>query len=259
MGKLDRRPRGGMVKDAPWLLAANESMRVGETLRLDPVEARHAAGSLRRRSGDEVMLADGAGTVATAVIRILGKGKVEAEVLAIRSYEAPTGGGVTLALAVIDRQAMDWAVQKAVELGVRRFCPVLADRTQSRNRSSLIRAKHWRRIAFQALKQCRRPWAMTVEDAVPLNKFVERESEIGGGVVADRDGSAIDRLPDAAARVLAVGPEGGFTAAERELFDQHGWPRLKLGSHVLRAETAAIVGSAMLVMKAGGKRVQGEE
>lgn len=249
MDELDGRSCGVVVKDSPWLLAPIEGLEVGKTLRLDPAEARHVAGSLRRRSGDEVMLADGAGTVATAVIQMLGKGRVDAEVLAVRSYAAPIGSGVTLALAVIDRQAMDWAVQKAVELGVHRFCPVVSDRTQIKKRECSSRVEHWERIALQALKQCRRPWAMAVQDVVPLQTFVERESASGRGVVADREGLAPEDLPDEAGGVLIVGPEGGFTAAERDLFEHYGWPGLRLGEHVLRAETAAIVGSAMLVAK----------
>jgi 16S rRNA (uracil1498-N3)-methyltransferase len=181
---------------------------------------------------------------------MLGKGRVDAEVLAIRSYAAPTGIGLTLALAVIDRQAMDWAVQKAVEVGVRQLIPVISERTQVGTRDHSKRVDHWRRIAMQALKQCRRPWAMALEEPTPLQIFVERESGNGGVVVADRNGSTAEDLPEEAARVLIVGPEGGFSAAERELFDHCGWPGLRLGEHILRAETAAIVGSAMLVAKA---------
>jgi 16S rRNA (uracil1498-N3)-methyltransferase len=253
MDERDGRSCGAVVKDAPWLLAPNESLEVGKSLRLGPAEARHVAGSLRRRSGDEVMLADGAGTVATAVIQILGKGRVDAEVLAVRSHAAPEGSGITLALAVIDRQAMDWAVQKAVEVGVRRLVPVISERTQIGIRDHSKRVDHLRRIAMQALKQCRRPWAMAVEDAVPLQTLVERESDSGGVVVADRNGSTAEDLPGRAGRVLVVGPEGGFTAAERELFEQLGWAKLRLGEHVLRAETAAIVGSAMLVARLEGR------
>ena len=249
MDELDGRSCGDLVKDAPWLLAAIDSLKVGESLQLDPAEARHVTGSLRRRSGDEVMLIDGVGAVATAVIQIRGKGRVDAEVLAVRSYPAPKGSGVTLALAVIDRQAMDWAVQKAVEVGIRRLIPVISERTQVGARHHSKRVDHWRRIAMQALKQCRRPWAMAVEEAVPLQTLVERESDRRGIVVADRNGSTAEDLPDEAGRVLVVGPEGGFTAAERELFDHFGWPGLRLGEHVLRAETAAIVGSAMLVAR----------
>ncbi len=67
--------------------------------------------------------------------------------------------------------------------------------------------------------------------------------------MADPRGVAIGSLPPAAGRVLAVGPEGGFSPAEDELFRVHGWARLKLGANILRSETAAVVGAAMMVAR----------
>ncbi|MCW8985540.1 MAG: RsmE family RNA methyltransferase, partial [Thermoanaerobaculales bacterium] len=106
---------------------------------------------------------------------------------------------------------------------------------------------HWRRIALQALKQCRRPWAMDVGNVVRLAELVEGSEE--AGVVADCEGISIGELPEGAGALLVVGPEGGFTSEESELFDRRGWPRLRLGPHILRAETAAVVGGAMMVMR----------
>jgi len=88
---------------------------------------------------------------------------------------------------------------------------------------------------------------------VTLTALVEGDSEQVGGVVADVEGSAIGDLPETAGNLLVVGPEGGFTAAENQLFDRCGWPRLRLGPHILRAETAAVVGGAMMVARAEGR------
>jgi len=107
---------------------------------------------------------------------------------------------------------------------------------------------------MQALKQCRRPWAMAVGDVVPLAQLVERSEE--GGVAADREGCSIGDLPEGTGGLLVVGPEGGFTAGEGTLFDRHGWQRLRLGSYILRAETAAVVGGAMMVARSELLRVR---
>ena len=107
---------------------------------------------------------------------------------------------------------------------------------------------------MQALKQCRRPWAMEIADVLPLQVFVDCRST--SGAVADREGCAIDELPGETVGVLVVGPEGGFTAEENELFERHGWPRLRLGPHVLRAETAAVVGGALMVARSEQFRVK---
>ena len=106
---------------------------------------------------------------------------------------------------------------------------------------------------MQALKQCRRPWAMEVTEIVSLAAFVDGNREQAGGVVADMGGSRRGELPKTAGNLLIVGPEGGFTTAEYEFFDRRGWPRLRLGPHILRTETAAVVGGAMMVARAEGR------
>ena len=235
------------MKAPPWLLVEPGALESVRSVVLEPAEARHLTSALRRRPGDEIVLADGDGSVAEARLISIERGRVEAEVLSVRHEPEPQSEGVILALGVVGSQAMDWAVQKAVEIGVRRFVPLETDRAQLRGKDLGSRVEHWRRISMQALKQCHRPWAMEIADVIPVRLFVASCSR--GGAIADREGCAIGELPGEIGGVLVVGPEGGFTAEENELLKRHGWPRLRLGPHVLRAETAAVVGGAMMVAR----------
>jgi 16S rRNA (uracil1498-N3)-methyltransferase len=235
------------MKAPPWLLVDPAVLESERRVVLNPTEARHLTAALRRRPGDEIVLADGKGSVARARLVSIERRRVEAEVLSVHHEPEPQSGGVTVAMAVVASQAMEWAVQKAVEIGVRNFVPIETDRAQLRGKDFRGRVEHWRRISMQALKQCRRPWAMEVKDVFALEAFVDSCSV--SGVAADRNGCSIGELPEETGSVLIVGPEGGFTAEENELFDRHGWPRLRLGPHVLRAETAAVVGGAMMVVR----------
>lgn len=237
------------MKTAPWLLVAPGELKEGATLILDPTEARHATGSLRRRPGDDVILVDGAGFVAEAMMGTVEGRRAEVVVRGVRSEPKAPGEGVVLALAVLDGSMMDWAVEKAVEVGVRSLRPVLTERVQPNRRGLAGRCAHWRRIALQAIKQCHRPWAMEVREPQPLEGLIEEENPLGGGVVADRAGYPVGQLASTARSLLLVGPEGGFSAAEDFLLTEAGWPRLRLGGHVMRAETAATVGSAMLAAR----------
>jgi 16S rRNA (uracil1498-N3)-methyltransferase len=236
------------MKSPPWLFVSVGEIGQGSVVALDPAEGRHATGPLRLRGGDEVVLADGMGRTAAARLVVAGKAAVKAEVASVHLAPPPDGDGVTLALAIIESKAMDWAVQKAVEIGVRRLRPIVTDLTQAGKRGASGRSDHWQRVALQALKQCRRPWAMEVLKPQPLIELIA-EREAASGVVADPGGVAIGSLPPAAGRVLVVGPEGGFSPAEDELFRVHGWARLRLGANVLRSETAAVVGAAMMVAR----------
>lgn len=233
------------MKTPPYVLVPPGSISVGDVIELDPAEGRHVTGPLRLRNGDEVVLADGKGLNAAARLKITGKAGVAAEVLSVYVEPEPPGDGITLALAVIEAKAMDWAVQKSVEIGIRRFQPIATERTQAAGRVTASRSAHWQRIALQALKQCRRAWAMDILDVQTLSSLVEIQGR--GGVVADPNGVTIARLEVSQRRVLVVGPEGGFSAAEDDLFTLHGWARLRLGDNVLRSETAAVVGGAMML------------
>jgi 16S rRNA (uracil1498-N3)-methyltransferase len=220
----------------------------GRRFSLDAVESAHVAGVLRGRVGDRVRLVDGAGAEADAILAEVSRRSVIAEIETVHRMPQPYGEGVLLALAVVDKQPMDWAVQKAVEVGTRRFVPLLCDRTQHRRRDFSRQVEHWQRVARQALKQCRRSWAMEVASPRLLADFAA-ERGAGRAVVADPGGRPLSEIQPAAAAALVVGPEGGFAPQELELFDELQWPRLKLAVHVLRAETAAIVGAALLVAR----------
>jgi len=240
------------MKNPPWLLIAPGLAESGRSVTLDVAEARHVAGPLRRRPGDEVVLVDGAGVVARAVLRAAKGEIVEAEIMEVCAEEPPDGEGVSLAMAVVGNRAMDWAIQKAVEVGVRRVLPLVTDRTQAKSGALSGRSEHWRRVAMQALKQSHRPWAMEVADIRSLVDVVDSDTFGPDGVVADREGVALVDLPPSAGRLLMVGPEGGFSPEEGRLFAARGCPRLRLGVHTLRTETAAVVGAAMLVARDEG-------
>ncbi len=234
------------MSNDPWLLMGSFSPKVGDLVDLDGGESRHAAGPLRLAVGDPVVLADGLGCLVDAVMCTVSSRRCQVEVLAVRHLPNPAAPTVSVALAVLHSQAMDWAIQKAVEIDVDTFVPLLAQRSQLGVRAARGRLDHWRRVARQALKQCRRPWQLVVAEPLTIGELVS-DSDGRRVVVADPGGPYLGDLAGAAPELLVVGPEGGFTGAEKAEMAKVGWRQLRLGRHVLRAETAAVVGAAMLV------------
>lgn len=231
----------------PWVLVApGEVPAVGGVVRLEGEEGRHLARVLRRGVGSPVVLCDGRGRVGEARISSVHRDRVEVEVIAVATVPPPSAPAVDVALAVLHTAAMDWAVQKAVEVGVRRLHPVIAERSQLAASAARRRVAHWRRAARQALKQCRRAWEMEVADPVGLADLLGDPEIAGGLVVADPEGAPPGGAGRAGDVTLLVGPEGGFSEREFELLERGGFPRARLGDHVLRAETAAVVGAALL-------------
>lgn len=232
------------MKRAPWLLAAVGELEQGNRVVLGAEEARHAGGALRLKTGDRVVLTDGAGSVAPGRLFIERKGVAEVVVESVNRVPQPAMG-LGLAVAVLAGPAMDVVVQKAVELGVERLIPVQCARSQLSLKRTATRMDHWLRISRQALKQCNRAWAMELTSPLTVVDLFQRV-DAACGVVAAAAGGTLDDLPPCAARVLLIGPEGGFSLEEEDLINASGWLKIRLGDHVLRSETAAIAGAAVL-------------
>ena len=150
-----------------------------------------------------------------------------------------------MALAALHTQAMDWAVQKAVEVGVVELIPVVTERSQLSLHVAGSRLARWRKIARQALKQCRRDWGMRVEEPVLLHDLSFRVTN-KDRLVADPYGTAVGLLEPPARPLLLIGPEGGLTTEERDSLAEAGWHGVSLGPYTLRAETAVVVGATVL-------------
>jgi 16S rRNA (uracil1498-N3)-methyltransferase len=159
---------------------------------------------------------------------------------------------ITVLLSIFKFDRMEWAIEKATELGVSKIVPLVARRTDTHLASASIkRADRWKRIAIQAAEQSRR--AAPPEMAAPVKlrdalsfqaglKIVLSESEIGTHL---RD--ILANHNSGAEVLLAIGPEGGWTEDELDLFQRNGWIPASLGATILRAETAAIAAVAIVL------------
>ena len=160
----------------------------------------------------------------------------------------------TLLLAVFKFDRMEWAIEKCTELGVARIIPAIARRTDAHLASAAAkRVERWQRIALQAAEQSRRPTPPEIaapaklSDAVSLTgslRIVLSESEQQRHLRDAIESQPTDTGEDA---ILAVGPEGGWTAGELQQFQQAGWISASLGTTILRAETAAIAAVAITI------------
>ena len=164
---------------------------------------------------------------------------------------------VTLLLSVYKFDRMEWAIEKATELGAECVVPMIARRTEKHlAQSAATRAERWRRVALEASKQARRSDVLRIEDPVALKDAVKIHPEAVRLVLAEQERSttlhhalreALANTGDEAPAIrMAVGPEGGWTAEEEALFDAENWKPVSLGPRILRAETAAIAAMAVV-------------
>lgn len=155
---------------------------------------------------------------------------------------------LTLALAVLDTRAFDWAVEKATELGVTRVVPVLCERVQRRDPAR--RLERWRRIAEAALAQCGR--SRLPEIPVPRKLGPVMEGTSGARLVASPGAGSVTPIVGAEEGItVLVGPEGGFTDGELAAIEAARFVPMGLGNRTLRAETAAIAALVAAQLRAG--------
>ncbi len=168
--------------------------------------------------------------------------------------EADAALPLHLLLAVFKFDHMEWAIEKATELGVARITPILARRTEKHLAlAAPKRAERWRRIALEASKQSRRTDIPEIADPATLKAALEQEqsptrillSETEQATPLSAALTASERPTGYEPVALAIGPEGGWTPEEMVLFTANHWTPITLGPRILRAETAAIAAIAI--------------
>lgn len=199
-------------------------------------DEHHLARVLRLREGEHVSATDGLGSWRWC--RWAG-GRLEPDGdIGTTPRSVPEVG---VAFAIVKGDRLDWIVQKLTEIGVDRLIPLAAERCIVRWDADKAAAQtdRMRRIVREAVMQSRRVWVPEVGPLTPAASLLA-----GTGVLrADFDGAPLGPLDRSAPTVVAVGPEGGWSATERST----GGPSVTLGSTVLRAETAAIAAGVLLV------------
>ena len=216
-------------------------------------ELHHLVKVLRVRPGDSGSGLEGCGRGHRGVLEKLDASRASVVLQATDDHAPEPAIGMTLMLGVLHGERMDWAVEKATELGVIAIVPVLSARGMVKTKPGAALAKwerldRWKRIALSAAKQSGR---LVVPDISPARRFDDLIEEDAGPEVVraifhagGETASAPNPQPEWA-RIL-VGPEGGWSKEEVTRAVESGWKAIDLGARTLRAETAATVAVALV-------------
>lgn len=162
----------------------------------------------------------------------------------VQTHEA-LKSSLHLAAGVLKGERQDWLVEKAAELGVDMFVPLLLDHGVVRVHDHAEKQARWQAIADGALEQCGRTWRMQVALPTTLGVWLPGDPCCFADEIGGTSWRGITAQPGAHLWRVAVGPEGGWSAKERALFLQHGASGISLGPLVLRAETAGLAVAAI--------------
>ena len=213
--------------------------------------AHHAARVLRLRENDAVQIFDGIGTECHGVITEINSKRVVVGDLTAIHTNCETPLQVVLAQAMVSSEKMDWIIQKATELGVTDIQPLDTERSIARLSADRVekRIEHWRQVAISACEQCGRNVLPQIHAPLDIMVWLQQMQQVTSTkfiLLPDGAVSLHAQTKPQGKTVLLIGAEGGFTQAESESAQRCGFMPIRMGTRVMRTETAAIAGLASL-------------
>ena len=214
---------------------------------LDGPEGHHAADVQRLRVGESLLLSDGRGGMASAVVRAAGRGRLELSTVE-RWYVDQPAPKLVVAQGIAKGDRGELAVQAMTEVGVDGIVPWVAARSVARWKDDRP-LERWRAVAREAAKQARRAWLPVVSAPVATRDLAPRVTFVLDASAEVRL-STVD-IPAGGEIVIVVGPEGGVAPEELAAFEAAGAVPVRLGDTVLRTSTAGVAALSVLSGRLG--------
>jgi 16S rRNA (uracil1498-N3)-methyltransferase len=224
-------------------------LSVGQQIVLPEQAATHLMRVLRLRAGAALTLFNGQGGEYAAELLALERGTARAAILKQVPIERESPLRLILLQGISRGERMDLIVQKATELGIERLVPIAAEHGIVRLDpiQGIRRVEHWQSIAISACEQCGRNRVPHIDPVVTLAKALDALPAEGARLLLDPEGAmTLATVPVAGAATVLIGPEGGWSEAERRLCERTGISACRLGPRVLRTETAPLAVLAAL-------------
>ena len=226
----------------------NSPLAVGSQCQLDDNAANHVGRVLRMQAGQALLLFNGDGHDYHATITEAGKKHVLVAVTEAAGNETESPLRVVLAQTLSKGDRMDYAVQKAVEMGVSEIVPLTTERCDVKLKGDREdkRLRHWQQVAISAAEQCGRARVPEIQPVMTVQQWLEHAQACDLRLVLHhRTEQSLNTLEKPSSIALMIGPEGGLTAEEIALAESRGFLPVALGPRVLRTETAPVAAIAL--------------
>lgn len=224
-------------------------LRPDETvLELPDSVHRHAVQVLRLKPGAAIRLFDGMGMEFDAELTEVEKRRSQVQLTGRLENPCESPLNITLLQGVSRGERMDFAIQKAVELGVSTIVPVVTERcnVQLKQDRAQKRWEHWQGVLISACEQSGRAFLPELAAVTSLETALSAEHSQLKLVLDPRAGQSFKELSPPQTLSLLIGPEGGLSEAELDLAIQSGFTALQFGPRILRTETAAVAALAVV-------------
>jgi 16S rRNA (uracil1498-N3)-methyltransferase len=228
----------------------------GSALEIDAERTHYLSRVLRLRVGDTIVIFNGTGAQFSASITALQRTRATLAVHDAIAAETESGFKLHLAQGISRGERMDFVVQKATELGVKRITPLLTEHGVVKLAAERAdkRRQHWRQVATSACEQSGRVRLPLIDAPVRLDTWLTDKTQHADIDILLKPGAsaALATIDVPATKVcILIGPEGGFSDTEYALAELTGFRAVALGPRVLRTETAAVAALAVLQARCG--------
>lgn len=210
--------------------------------------AKRLAGVMRVSAGDSLLLFSGDGREWRTTVEGLAKGSLALQVHEVARQESPPAVVVETWIGTVRANRLELALEKCVEAGADVIRPVVCEFSQRGDDVSAAKAERWQRILVEAAEQSGRLFLPVVQQPASFERALDgfHGAMVFGDQLGLRPAEAQRLLPGSGHAAFVVGPEGGFSPGEVAALRQRGAIGLSLGPYILRTETAAIAGTALL-------------
>lgn len=215
-----------------------------KNLQLDEDTSKHMIGVLRMQKAEEVLLTDGKGQKANAVIRDDNRKRCVVEILT-REKEAERQPTVIIAISIVKNASrFEWFLEKATEIGVSEIIPLLCERTEKEK----FRYDRMNGILMSAMLQSQQTWLPRLHQPTAFADVVKQEATKQKFIAHCLPGQKqqLSEVSRQLSSLVLIGPEGDFTPKEISLALAAGFHPVALGTTRLRTETAGIVAATLL-------------
>nr|WP_314478953.1 16S rRNA (uracil(1498)-N(3))-methyltransferase [uncultured Pseudomonas sp.] len=209
---------------------------------LPEAQAHYIGRVLRMAAGDPVQLFDGSGLEYRGQLLEVGKKTVRVSLDQTFAGQADSALHVHLGQGLSRGERMDWAIQKATELGANEITPIVSERCEVRLKDERAdkRLAHWRQVAISACEQCGRSSLPIIHPPMTLADWVAA-TEAQLKLVLHPVAEPLVSHAKPTSLAFLIGPEGGLSESEVEQAKAAGFHAARLGPRVLRTETAPVV------------------
>ncbi len=227
-------------------LHVDAKLATGDRVELDSERAHYLVRVLRLRSGDAVVAFNGDGGARYATLVAASTKRCELEIGELIATQPEPAFSLGLVQALIKGDKLDFVLQKATELGVTDITLITSERTEVMVRDERLerRLAHWQKIIVAAAEQCGRLRLPTLHAPQSIEDAMTSAS--GRRFLLDPGAAPIPTALEPESTQVWVGPEGGFSDAERDRLLSAGFIAMGLGSIILRADTAPVAALAIL-------------